>query len=130
MRISDWSSDVCSSDLLILPSKQGDIYVLDRRTGKPLTPIGTIKAPLGGVEPQERAPTQIVSQWATLRKPNLTEQDMWGMSPIDQMICRIQFRKASYKGFYTPPKATVVPLNRSEERRVGKGGVRTCSIRW
>src|SRR3546814_10007152 len=53
---------------LILPSKQGDIYVLDRRTGKPLTPIGTIKAPLGGVEPQERAPTQIVSQWATLRK--------------------------------------------------------------
>src|SRR3546814_4944078 len=105
MRISDWSSDVCSSDLLILPSKQGDIYVLDRRTGKPLTPIGTIKAPLGGVEPQERAPTQIVSQWATLRKPNLTEQDMWGMSPIDQMICRIQFRKASYKGFYTPPES-------------------------
>src|SRR3546814_7866543 len=30
---------------------------------------------------------------------------MWGMSPIDQMICRIQFRKASYKGFYTPPES-------------------------
>jgi quinoprotein glucose dehydrogenase len=29
---------------------------------------------------------------------------MWGMSPIDQMICRIQFRRASYKGFYTPPE--------------------------
>jgi quinoprotein glucose dehydrogenase len=28
---------------------------------------------------------------------------MWGMSPIDQMICRIQFRMASYKGVYTPP---------------------------
>jgi quinoprotein glucose dehydrogenase len=28
---------------------------------------------------------------------------MWGMSPIDQMICRIQFRRASYKGFFTPP---------------------------
>jgi quinoprotein glucose dehydrogenase len=28
---------------------------------------------------------------------------MWGMSPIDQMICRIQFRQATYKGFYTPP---------------------------
>src|SRR3546814_10636919 len=65
----------------------------------------TINESLGGVEPQERAPTQIVSQWATLRKPNLTEQDMWGMSPIDQMICRIQFRKASYKGFYTPPES-------------------------
>ncbi|HWW66321.1 MAG TPA: membrane-bound PQQ-dependent dehydrogenase, glucose/quinate/shikimate family [Sphingomonadaceae bacterium] len=90
---------------LILPSKQGDIYVLDRRTGKPLTPIGTVKAPGGGVEPEQRAPTQIVSLWQTLRKPVLTEKDMWGMSPIDQMVCRIQFRKASYKGFFTPPES-------------------------
>ena len=88
---------------LVLPSKQGDIYILDRRTGEPLTPIGTIEAPGGGVEPAERAPTQIVSLWHSLRMPDLTERDMWGMSPIDQMICRIQFRKASYKGFYTPP---------------------------
>ncbi|PPJ77198.1 membrane-bound PQQ-dependent dehydrogenase, glucose/quinate/shikimate family, partial [Staphylococcus aureus] len=27
---------------MLLPSKQGDIYVLDRRTGRPLTPIGDI----------------------------------------------------------------------------------------
>jgi len=88
---------------LVLPSKQGDIYILDRRTGRPLTPIGTIKAPRGGVEPAERAPTQIVSLWHSLRGTDLTERDMWGMSPIDQMVCRIQFRKASYQGFYTPP---------------------------
>ncbi|MEA3542770.1 MAG: membrane-bound PQQ-dependent dehydrogenase, glucose/quinate/shikimate family [Pseudomonadota bacterium] len=90
---------------MVLPSKQGDIYVLDRRTGQPLTPIGRIKAPGGGVEPQERAATQRVSLYHNLRKPDLTERDMWGMSPIDQMICRIQFRKASYKGFFTPPEA-------------------------
>jgi quinoprotein glucose dehydrogenase len=90
---------------LVLPSKQGDIYILDRRTGRSLTPIGTIKTPGGGVEPAERSPTQIVSLWHSLRKPDLTERDMWGMSPIDQMICRIQFKKASYKGFYTPPTA-------------------------
>ena len=88
---------------LVLPSKQGDIYILDRRTGRPLTLVGTIEAPGGGVEPAERSPTQIVSLWHTLRKPDLVERDMWGMSPIDQMICRIQFRRASYKGFYTPP---------------------------
>ena len=28
---------------------------------------------------------------------------MWGMSPIDQMICRIGFRQAAYEGIYTPP---------------------------
>ena len=89
---------------MVLPSKQGDIYILDRRTGRPLTPIGTIRAPGGGVEPAQRAPVQIVSRWHTLRKAALTEHDMWGMSPIDQMICRIQFRKASYKGFFTPPE--------------------------
>lgn len=90
---------------LVLPSKQGDIYVLDRRTGHPLTPVGLIRAPGGGVEPAQRARLQRVSLWQTLRKPALTERDMWGMSPIDQMICRIQFRKASYKGFYTPPES-------------------------
>ena len=90
---------------LVLPSKQGDIYVLDRRTGRPLTPIGEMRAPGGGVEPGQRAPTQPVSLWHTLRKPDLTERDMWGMSPIDQMICRIQFRRASYKGFFTPPES-------------------------
>ncbi|SCW45266.1 quinoprotein glucose dehydrogenase [Sphingobium faniae] len=97
--------DYRGTPALILPSKQGDIYVLDRRTGRPLTPVGEIRAPGGGVEPEQRSPTQPVSLWHTLRKRDLTERDMWGMSPIDQMICRIQFRKASYKGFYTPPES-------------------------
>ncbi|MFC3581487.1 membrane-bound PQQ-dependent dehydrogenase, glucose/quinate/shikimate family [Sphingomonas hylomeconis] len=88
---------------IVVPTKQGDFYVLDRATGKPLTPIGTVQAPGGGVEPAERAPTQIVSLWHTLRKPVLTERDMWGMSPIDQLFCRIQFRRADYRGFFTPP---------------------------
>ena len=95
--------DYRGTPALVLPSKQGDIYILDRRTGRPLTPVGTIRAPGGGVEPRERSPFQIVSNWHTLRKPVLTERDMWGMSPIDQMICRIQFRKARYEGFFTPP---------------------------
>src|SRR3546814_7361824 len=98
MRISDWSSDVCSSDL--------DLYVLDRRTGKPLTEVVERPAPGGGVEPEERAPTQPHSLYHTLRRDDdLTERDMWGISPIDQMLCRNQFRKASYDGFYTPPTA-------------------------
>jgi quinoprotein glucose dehydrogenase len=46
---------------------------------------------------------QLFSLYHTLRQPDLTEHDMWGMTPIDQMICRIQFRKASYHGIYTPP---------------------------
>jgi quinoprotein glucose dehydrogenase len=28
---------------------------------------------------------------------------MWGMSPIDQLVCRILFRQANYQGIFTPP---------------------------
>jgi quinoprotein glucose dehydrogenase len=89
---------------IIVPSKQGDLYVLDRRTGRPLTPVREEPAPQGGVEPAMRARTQPHSLFHTLRKADLTERSMWGMSPIDQMACRIQFRLAAYRGFYTPPE--------------------------
>ena len=90
---------------ILLPTKQGDMYVLDRRTGQLLTPAEERKVPTGGVEPEQRSPTQLFSLYHTLRKPDLTERDMWGITPIDQLVCRTQFRKASYEGFYTPPTA-------------------------
>ncbi|QYF87255.1 membrane-bound PQQ-dependent dehydrogenase, glucose/quinate/shikimate family [Brevundimonas sp. PAMC22021] len=89
---------------VLLPSKQGDMYVLNRATGQLLHGIEERQVPVsGGVEPGQRARTQPFSLFATLRKPNLTERDMWGMSPIDQMMCRINFKKADYQGYYTPP---------------------------
>ncbi|HUP67021.1 MAG TPA: PQQ-binding-like beta-propeller repeat protein, partial [Sphingomicrobium sp.] len=97
--------DYKGTPALLVSSKQGDLYVLNRATGRPLTPVATIQAPSGGLEPKLRSPTQIVSAWNTLRKPPLRESDMWGMSPIDQMLCRIQYRQADYRGFYTPPSA-------------------------
>ncbi len=100
-----WST-IRARPALILPSKQGDLYVLDRRTGQPLTPVGEMQARRAAASSRSSARRYpAVSLWHTLRKPDLTERDMWGMSPIDQMICRIHFRRASYKGFYTPPEA-------------------------
>jgi quinoprotein glucose dehydrogenase len=90
---------------VILPSKQGDLYILDRRTGQPLHKVEERRVPQGGVEPSQRSPTQPFSLFHTLRKADLTERDMWGMSPIDQMVCRIQFHQAAYDGYFTPPTA-------------------------
>ncbi|WP_126946229.1 membrane-bound PQQ-dependent dehydrogenase, glucose/quinate/shikimate family [Xanthomonas sp. BRIP62409] len=101
----DFPKDGVNVPAVLLPSKQGELYVLDRRTGKPLVGVEERAVPGGGVEPQMRARTQPFSLYHTLRKPDLTERDMWGMTPIDQLVCRIQFRKASYKGIYTPPEA-------------------------
>ena len=90
---------------IVLPSKQGDIYVLDRRSGKPLVGVEERAVPRGGVEPDKRSETQPFSLYHTLRKGDLTERDMWGMTPLDQLACRLQFRRASYDGIYTPPTA-------------------------
>ena len=88
---------------VILPSKQGDIYVLDRKTGDSLFPVKAMKAPKGGVETSSLSDTQPVSGYHVLPRERLSEKDMWGFSPIDQLWCRIQFRKAAYDGPYTPP---------------------------
>ncbi|MGX8012830.1 membrane-bound PQQ-dependent dehydrogenase, glucose/quinate/shikimate family [Mesorhizobium sp. ORM8.1] len=88
---------------IIVPSKQGQIYVLDRKTGKSLFPVDERPVPSGGVEPDKLSKTQPYSGYAHLDQPVLTEKNMWGMSPLDQLYCRIQFRQASYQGEFTPP---------------------------
>lgn len=88
---------------IVLPSKQGDIYVLNRETGETLFPVEERPVPSGGVEPENLSPTQPFSAYHTLAKRDLTERDMWGMSPLDQLWCRIQFKRANYDGIYTPP---------------------------
>ena len=90
---------------LVLPSKTGDIFLLDRRTGRPLHRVAEGRAPIGGVEPQRLSRTQPISLFNSVRQPDLRERDMWGISPIDQLICRIQFRRAHYVGYLTPPTA-------------------------
>jgi len=36
----------------------------------------------------------------------LTEARMWGVTPLDQLVCRVAFRKARYDGDFTPPGPT------------------------
>lgn len=102
----DFPADGGTVPALILPSKQGQIYVLNRETGESLFPVEERPAPkLGSVEPDYISDTQPYSGYANLNQPPLTEKDMWGMSPIDQLWCRIQFHRANYAGQFTPPSA-------------------------
>lgn len=88
---------------IVISSKQGEIYVLDRRTGRSLFPVTERQVPIGGVEPQNLSRTQPFSGYHSVAKPPLREADMWGMSPLDQLWCRIAFHRKSYQGIYTPP---------------------------
>jgi len=89
---------------IIMPSKQAQFFILNRETGELLVNVEERPAPQGGVEPERLSPTQpLVTDFPNLLKPDLTEASMWGMTPLDQLWCRIQFRQASYEGVYTPP---------------------------
>ncbi|NTJ26423.1 glucose/quinate/shikimate family membrane-bound PQQ-dependent dehydrogenase [Agrobacterium rhizogenes] len=87
---------------LVASTKQGDIYVLDRRTGEPLIPFKEIPAPGGAIPEDHTAPTQPISDLTFSPSP-LQEKDMWGVSLFDQLACRIAFHRYKYEGRYTPP---------------------------
>ena len=87
---------------LVASTKQGSIYVLDRRTGEPVIPISEVPVPQGAVAGDHTAPTQPRSALNFSPAP-MTEQDMWGTNPFDQLWCRVRFRSLRYDGMYTPP---------------------------
>jgi quinoprotein glucose dehydrogenase len=90
---------------LIQATKTGEIFVLDRASGHPLFAVREQPAPARGAPAEERvAPTQPASvALPGFRGPALEERDMWGLTPIDQLWCRIRFKQARYDGIYTPP---------------------------
>lgn len=87
---------------LVQPTKQGELYVLDRRTGQPLLPVTEQPAPQGAAEGDHTAPTQPVSA-LSFDPPPLTPRSMWGATLFDQLACRINFHQLRYEGRYTPP---------------------------
>src|SRR3546814_7500890 len=93
MRISDWSSDVCSSDLV-------QEHHVHRRPGRVAR-----HRPGGGRGADRRA-----------------VQDQAGAAGAE--------RRGAAPGPRLGHGAPVAPDRRSEERRVGKECVSTCSSRW
>ncbi|WP_324731744.1 membrane-bound PQQ-dependent dehydrogenase, glucose/quinate/shikimate family [Pseudomonas paeninsulae] len=88
---------------IIQPTKRGDLYVLDRRTGEPIVPVTERPVAQGAVAGDFTAPTQPASALSYAPDQPLRERDMWGGTPLDQMMCRIQFRQLRYEGDFTPP---------------------------
>jgi quinoprotein glucose dehydrogenase len=93
----------------VQPTKQGELFVLDRRDGRPILPVREEPAPQGAAEGDKAAPTQPVSA-LSYDPPPLTERDMWGATPFDQLACRIQFHQLRYDGRFTPPSTQGTPV--------------------
>jgi quinoprotein glucose dehydrogenase len=98
----DLTTDGQTVPALVQPTKQGDIFVLDRRNGNPILPVREAAVPQGAAEGDHTAPTQPVSALSFAPEP-LSGADMWGVTMFDQLACRIQFKRLRYEGRYTPP---------------------------
>jgi len=92
---------------LIQVTKRGQIFVLDRRDGKPLTAVKELPVPQNGQPGERLSPTQPYSvEMPVIGAEPLTEKRMWGLSIFDQLVCRVQFKKLRYNGDFTPPTTT------------------------
>src|SRR3546814_17383374 len=105
MRISDWSSDVCSSDLRPIADSAPDIDAY--LTGEAQDFFGAVTAALdaAGVAWQRNA----------------------------RLVRGLDYYRHTAFEFVTDrlgAQGTVLGGGRSEERRGGKGCVRTCRFRW
>ena len=91
--------------VLIQTSKTGNIFVLDRRTGKPVTEVEERAVPTSpAAEGEHLSPTQPFSVgMPTIGVDPLTEKSMWGVTTFDQLYCRIMFKDSVYLGPFTPP---------------------------
>lgn len=97
------AADGTTIPAILVSSKQGDIYLLNRATGQPLFEPEHRPVPQGGVEPDYLSPVQPFSTYHTLAFDPIEESEMWGATPLDQLWCRIMYRQAEYQGMYTPP---------------------------
>lgn len=100
---------------LIQATKRGEFFVLDRVTGKPLHEVREIAVPQGGTVPGERlSRTQPFSTgMPSTRGPDPVERTMWGITPIDQLWCRLRFKQSRFDGPLTPIGTNTTLLNPS-----------------
>src|SRR3546814_13602695 len=121
MRISDWSSDVCSSDLLDA-DHLAVIFDADRHNFRnEIYPAYKAQRP--------EAPEDLVPQFPLIREAtrafNVPCIEKEGFEADD--LIATYARLASERGW----RVTIVSSDkRSDERRVGKACVRTCRSWW
>ena len=100
----DLTLDGVRRKAVIVPTKRGELFVLDRATGELLTEVTEREAPQSDLPEERSAPTQPFSTgMPSFAYPRIRERDLFGISPFDQMACRTEFRGLRYEGPMTPP---------------------------
>ena len=100
--------DGATTPAVVFGSKSGQLFVLDRMTGKPLTRVEERPVKTAGIFQEQYSATQPFSSgMPQIGADTLTESDMWGATPFDQLACRISFKSMRYEGLFTAPGTDV-----------------------
>src|SRR3546814_20071769 len=124
MRISDWSSDVCSSDLIAI---SGDFIV-----GFPGETEEDFQATLDIVRATNYAMAYSFKYSRRPGTPAATMEDQVDEAEMNDRLQRLQALLNEQQQAFNAATVgrTTRLLLRSEERRVGKECVSTCSTWW
>jgi membrane-bound PQQ-dependent dehydrogenase (glucose/quinate/shikimate family) len=89
---------------VIVPTKRGELFFLDRATGEPLTEVVERPVPQTDLPEERTSATQPFSTgMPSFAYPDVDERDMFGFTPFDQMACRKRFLELRWEGLMTPP---------------------------
>jgi quinoprotein glucose dehydrogenase len=92
-------------DVVIQPTKQGFVFVLDRDTGKPVWPVEERAVPQGGAEGEQLSPTQPFPTHVPVLVPQtISSDDVFKPLPfLRGSACEKLLGGARNEGLYTPP---------------------------
>jgi len=100
----DWHGpDGQSVPALAQVSKQGFVFVLDRRTGEPLLPVEERKVPASTIPSEQAWPTQpFPVRPEPLLPTRIGPEDAWGLTFWDRRECRDVIAGLHNEGIFTP----------------------------
>jgi quinoprotein glucose dehydrogenase len=91
-------------DVVIQPTKQGFVFVLDRDTGKPIWPVEERSVPQGGAEGEQLSPTQpFPTHVPALMPQQISAADAFSPLPFGDTACQRQLQGLRNEGLFTPP---------------------------
>lgn len=99
---------------LLQATKTGQLFVLDRDTGRPIFPVEERPVPASDVPNEEVWPTQPASSLPALSPQRLTDAEVWGPTPAARASCRDRLRELRNDGPFTPPSlrgSLILPAN-------------------
>jgi quinoprotein glucose dehydrogenase len=92
-----------SVDAVVLATKTGMLFVLNRETGEPVFAVVERPVPANNVADEVASRTQPFSSIAPLSPQRFDVDDIWAIDDADRSACRAAIEPLRNEGIFTPP---------------------------